>query len=152
MLRAAGSIRDGGRDPLLTMPRLLGCFNPLSVYFCYRRDGALAAIARGGQHLRPAPRLSHSGRAERGTDVVRQCCAKQFYVSPFMDMALTYGFRFHRPTSSCALTSSAPTQGRCWTARYNAGRDALDRCGVAAAFFALPALTLRSSAASIGRP
>jgi DUF1365 family protein len=30
---------------LLTMPRMLGyVFNPLSVYFCYHRAGALAAI------------------------------------------------------------------------------------------------------------
>ena len=35
----------GGADPALCMPRILGyVFNPLSIYFCYRRDGALAAL------------------------------------------------------------------------------------------------------------
>src|SRR4051794_23846702 len=35
----------GGRVLLLCYPRLLGyTFNPLSVYFCYRADGALALV------------------------------------------------------------------------------------------------------------
>ena len=35
----------GGAIRLLTMPRILGyAFNPLSIFFCYRRDGALQAI------------------------------------------------------------------------------------------------------------
>src|SRR5690606_37054030 len=45
-LRDAGIPWDGGRIVLLTMPRLFNyVFNPLSVYFCYRRDGSLAALA-----------------------------------------------------------------------------------------------------------
>ena len=44
-MRAAGIEPDGGPIRLLTMPRLLGwAFNPLSTYFCQRRDGTLAAI------------------------------------------------------------------------------------------------------------
>ena len=43
-LRAAG-LDAGGAIVLMTMPRMLGyAFNPLSLYFCYRKDGALAAI------------------------------------------------------------------------------------------------------------
>ena len=43
-LRAAG-LDAGGPIVLMTMPRMLGyAFNPLSLYFCYRKDGALAAI------------------------------------------------------------------------------------------------------------
>ena len=44
-LREAGIAWDGGRIVLLTMPRLFNyVFNPLSVYFCYRRDGSVAAL------------------------------------------------------------------------------------------------------------
>ena len=44
-MRAGGVEPDGGPIRLLTMPRLLGyAFNPLSIYFCHRRDGEVAAI------------------------------------------------------------------------------------------------------------
>ena len=44
-LREAGIDLAGGAIRLLCMPRMLGYgFNPLSIYFCHRADGALAAI------------------------------------------------------------------------------------------------------------
>ncbi len=44
-LEAAGLTLDGGRIRLLCMPRILGfVFNPISVYYCYHRDGALTAL------------------------------------------------------------------------------------------------------------
>ena len=44
-LAAAGIALDGGAIRLLCMPRIFGYgFNPLSVYFCYERNGLLAAI------------------------------------------------------------------------------------------------------------
>ena len=43
--RSAGIATDGGAIRLFCMPRLFGYgFNPLSVYFCYQRDGSLAAL------------------------------------------------------------------------------------------------------------
>src|SRR5262245_25752722 len=44
-LADAGIDLDGGAIKLLCMPRILGfVFNPISVYYCYRRDGGLAAL------------------------------------------------------------------------------------------------------------
>ena len=44
-LGAAGIAFDGGAVRLLCMPRIFGYgFNPLSIYFCYRADGTLAAL------------------------------------------------------------------------------------------------------------
>ena len=44
-LRAAVIVPDGGPIHLLTLPRILGyAFNPISVYFCHRHSGALAAV------------------------------------------------------------------------------------------------------------
>ena len=44
-LATAGIDLEGGKIELLCMPRMLGfVFNPISVYYCYRRDGALAAL------------------------------------------------------------------------------------------------------------
>ena len=44
ILEKAGIETEEGKILVLTMPRVLGyAFNPLNVYFCYRRDGSLAA-------------------------------------------------------------------------------------------------------------
>jgi DUF1365 family protein len=44
LLTKAGIELAGGSIQLLCMPRTFGyCFNPLSVYFCHRADGSLAA-------------------------------------------------------------------------------------------------------------
>src|ERR1700723_1143518 len=86
----------GGRVLLLCYPRLLGyAFNPLSVYFCYRGDGALALMIYevrntfGDIHAYALPvkpgEISDAG--------VRQSQEKLFYVSPFVEMAMRYHFR-----------------------------------------------------------
>src|SRR5712692_2520086 len=94
---AAGHDIDltGGRVLLLCYPRLLGyTFNPLSVYFCHRADGALALMIYevrntfGDIHpyvlaVKPGD-LSAAG--------VRQQQEKLFYVSPFIEMAMRYHF------------------------------------------------------------
>lgn len=94
-LNEAG-IAAGGPIRMLAMPQILGrAFNPLTVYFCHSAQGALSAILYevnntfGERHsyLIPAPNAA----------LVKQGCAKGFYVSPFMDMDLTYAFRILRP-------------------------------------------------------
>jgi DUF1365 family protein len=97
-LREAGIAWDDGRIVLLAMPRLLNyVFNPLSVYFCYRPDGALAALVHevkntfGEQHFYGLP----STLAPNGE--VAQACAKEFFVSPFLEQDLRYEFRVTPP-------------------------------------------------------
>jgi len=94
-LRGAG-LATGGAVRMLAMPQILGrAFNPLTVYFCHALDGSLSAIVYevnntfGERHsyLIPAPDAA----------LVRQACAKGFYVSPFMDMDLAYAFRVLQP-------------------------------------------------------
>jgi DUF1365 family protein len=93
---AEAKIAHGGPIRMLAMPQILGrAFNPLTVYFCHTADGALSAILYevnntfGERHsyLIPAPNAA----------LIKQGCAKEFYVSPFMDMDLTYAFRILRP-------------------------------------------------------
>jgi len=98
MLRGSGC--DGAVESikLLCMPRIAGyAFNPLSVFFCYRSDGSLCATIYevhntfGERHsyIFPCP-PEHDGPIE-------QSCAKDFYVSPFLDMDMRYAFRLHPP-------------------------------------------------------
>lgn len=105
-LRDAGIAWDGGRIVLLTMPRLFNyVFNPLSVYFCWRRDGSLAALAHevsntfGERHFYVLPPHEQSG-------AITQSCDKEFFVSPFLEMGLRYEFRVTPPgeTTRFAMT------------------------------------------------
>lgn len=99
-VRATGLAEPVGTIELLAMPRVLGfVFNPISLYFCYGRDGALLAILYevsntfGERHTYVMPVASN------GTDV-RQDCAKRFHVSPFLPMNLRYAFRMRPPGQS----------------------------------------------------
>ncbi len=87
----------GGRIQLLCMPRTLGyCFNPLSIFFCYRASGALAAVVYQ-VHNTFAERHSYIIPVEDAGEALHQRCRKLFYVSPFMDMDLRYDFRIVGP-------------------------------------------------------
>jgi DUF1365 family protein len=102
-MRAAGVAPDGGPIRLLAMPRVFGhVFNPLSVYFCHRRDGTPSALLYevnntfGQRHCYVIP-VAGAARP------LRQECAKAFHVSPFLPMALTYRFRVERPAETVAV-------------------------------------------------
>lgn len=103
-LREAGIAWSGGRIVLLTMPRLFNyVFNPISVYFCYRRDGSIAALVHevsntfGESHFYVLPpRVSESG-------AITQNCAKDFFVSPFLEGGLHYDFTITPPGERVAV-------------------------------------------------
>lgn len=90
----------GGRVLMLSSPRALGhVFNPLSVYWCHRPDGALACVVAevhntyGERHcylMHPDTR----GHAE---------VAKDFYVSPFLAVDGTYRMRLPLPGDRLSL-------------------------------------------------
>jgi len=97
-MKEAGVEPDGGAIRLLCYPRIFGyVFNPLSVFFCYRRDGHLSAIlyevcnTYKERHTYVIP-VDASNQA-----VIRQTCGKALYVSPFMAMEADYHFRIVAP-------------------------------------------------------
>ncbi len=103
-LADAGIDIRGGPIRLLTMPRILGYgFNPLSVYFCHRPDGALAALL---YEVTNTFRERHSylvAVPEAVTGPVRQTADKRFYVSPFLPMDLTYDFVVRPPGEAVSV-------------------------------------------------
>jgi uncharacterized protein len=143
-MAAASLVPDGGPIRLLTMPRVFGwSFNPLSIFFCYNRAGALTAIlwevdnTFGERHgyLIPADEI------EDGT--IRQICDKRLYVSPFMDMNLTYAFRVRPPGEKLSISIDVSDgDGVLFIARHAASRAELTDAGLVRAFIALPFLTL----------
>jgi DUF1365 family protein len=146
-LRAAELACDGGPIRLLTMPRILGyAFNPLSVYFCHRRDGGLAAILYevnntfGERHSYLIP----VGANDDGTALVRQECPKQLYVSPFLDMDMTYAFRVLPPGRRVAISvTGRDAEGPVIVAVLAADRAPLTDAILARAFVTFPLLTLK---------
>ena len=143
LLTGAGIAWDGGAIRLLTMPRLLGfVFNPLNVWFCFRCDGGLAAIAYevnntfGERHCYVLPAA--------GEGAVRQDCAKAFHVSPFLPMELDYAFRVAPPGERLALgITVSDRESPLLTAVHTARRRALSDAELARALVAYPLLTLK---------
>lgn len=100
-LAAAGVDAGGGPITMLTSPRALGhAFNPLSVFWCHRPDGSLAATLAevhntyGGRHVYT---LRTDDRDGARTE-------KAFYVSPFNPVDGTY--TMHLPEPGDALSVS----------------------------------------------
>ena len=148
-LRHAGIEPDGGAIRLLCMPRVLGTvFNPLSVYFCHRADGALAAILYevhntfGERHSYLIPvQPDEAGNVPR---VIRQSCAKNFYVSPFMDMALTYHFRVGPPGERVSVVIGAhDADGPVMSAAFAGTREMLSDANLVKVFIRHPLLALQ---------
>jgi uncharacterized protein len=144
-MHTAGLDTEGSRITLLTMPRVLGyAFNPISVYFCHAAGGALAAILYevnntfGQRHSYFIPVSTNS------CGIVRQSCGKNFYVSPFMDMDLTYDFTVQPPDKTLRLRIAVSSaQGLMLTASLTGRRAALDDAALWRAAVLYPLLTLK---------
>jgi len=114
-------------------------FNPLSVFFCHGKEGALRAVLYevnntfGQRHSYLIPL---DGPVE-GT--IRQECAKRFYVSPFMDMALRYRFRLTPPGEKLGLAIEVSDQrGTLLTAGLSARRRTLTDAALLRGFLRHP--------------
>ena len=154
-LAEAGIDVGSGAIRLLTMPRVLGfVFNPISLYYCHRPDGRLAAMvyevtSTFGERRSyvlpvdptPAPAPAQAERFRQQTD-------KRLYVSPFMGMEMDYVFRGRPPGETLSLAvDGRDAQGLLIaTAMTGRRRPLTDRALVAAAL-SMPLLTLKVVAA-----
>jgi uncharacterized protein len=144
-LARAGIALPGGAIRLLCYPRVLGyVFNPLSIYFCHHRDGSLRAIIYevsntfGEQHSYLIPVSATPG------DIVRQACAKEFYVSPFIAVAGSYAFRLTAPAERLAVhIRHADREGPILDASLEGKRAELSDAALAGAFLRYPLMTLK---------
>lgn len=148
-LHEASIAWDGGRIVLLTMPRLFNyVFNPLSVYFCWRWDGELAALVHevsntfGERHFYVLPPTGAANGA------VTQACAKRFFVSPFLECSLVYEFHVTPPGEETSIAVIV-RRGRevALTASFAGTRSALTDINLLRAWLGNPLLTLKVIAA-----
>ncbi len=147
LMRQTGQEPDGGAIRLLTMPRMLGhVFNPISVWFCHRRDGSLATII---YEVTNTFKERHSyvipvadGQAREG--VIRQACDKCFYVSPFMDLDMRYDFTVEPPMEGAkVVVAGGDAKGPLIVAAFTGKRRELSDRALAKAFLRHPLLTLK---------
>ena len=118
---AEGHMAQAGLDVtcgpirILCLPRMFGyAFNPISVWFCHRRDGVLAAViyevcntfGERRSYLIPADPDTPGG------GILRQSCAKVFHVSPFLPIKGEYRFRLGVPDKTLMLQIRHVIDGR----------------------------------------
>jgi uncharacterized protein len=149
MLRQAGLDIDGGPIRLLCMPRVLGyVFNPLSIFYCHRLSGELAAVVLEVNNTF-GERHCYVMAATSASQVVRRGCAKTFFVSPFLGLDMTYDFRLAAPAdraTTAVLGRDADGAPIIATAFFGERRG-LNDPELARAFVSHPLLTLKVIAA-----
>lgn len=153
----AGSLRDWvsarlsesgltgtiGRITLLCYPRMLGyVFNPLSVYFCHRADGRLAAIVcevnnmLGERHAYVLP--------ADGEGPIRHTVPKQFYVSPFIPMECVYRFRILPPSGKVVIAiAESDAEGPLLSAVFDGRRRPLTDGALLRVLLTFPLMTVK---------
>lgn len=144
ILDEAGLSIDGGPIQLLCYPRMMGySFNPLSNYFCYKPDGTLIAVLHevsntfGQRHCYLFDTSSDDG-------LVRHSVKKCFYVSPFIEMDMTYNFRIKPPTKDIAVAiHETDEDGTLLFASFSGQRKDLNAWSMVHAFLSYPLMTLK---------
>lgn len=146
-LAEAGIDIAGGPIRLLTMPRILGYgFNPISVWFCHRPDGQIAALLYEVTNTFNE-RHTYLVATPEGGDTITQTAPKRFFVSPFMDMDLTYDFSVRPPGEDVSVTVAVRRgDNPILTARFAGGRRPLTDGQLLRAFLTHPLLTWKVTA------
>jgi DUF1365 family protein len=142
LLAQAGIAADGARR-VLCYPRIFGfVFNPLSVWFCHARDGVLKAVIYE----------VHNTYDERHAYVlpvtdprlVRNDCAKDFYVSPFLSPDCRYHFRITPPAERVSIAIQEEEAGQpILNASFAGTRTALTDGALLRMLLAYPLMTLK---------
>ena len=100
--------RPSGAIRLLALPRTLGvAFNPVSFFYCFRRDGSLGHILAEVDNTPWGERHCYAVDVERDDlgegRAMRFRVPKAFHVSPFHPMTQEYEWRFTGPGRSLVV-------------------------------------------------
>ncbi|MES3022344.1 MAG: DUF1365 domain-containing protein [Pseudomonadota bacterium] len=152
VLLAEGVTDANGEIWLQAMPRVLGfVFNPVSFWFCHRRDGALRAVlcdVRNTFGERHFYLLEQGGAIGNGAELGAR---KVFHVSPFCEVKGSYRFRFMRAMrrvggreaeSTIACIDYDDGAGPLLETSVSGVARPITGAAVARAFFSFPLMTL----------
>lgn len=136
------------RIEVLCYPRIFGyVFNPLTVYFCYDDKDGLAAILYEVCNTF-GERRTYVIPATADARQVRQTCAKELYVSPFVPMDCVYDFIIDPPGDAVAVRiDEADADGLLLRAVFTGKRRPLDDRTLTWALLRYPLMTLKVTAA-----
>jgi len=146
-MQAACISLDNPRISVLCYPRILGyVFNPLTVWFC--RDGDELKAILYEVHNTFGEWCTYVIEVKPGTDAVEQTCAKELYVSPFIDMDCSYRFHIQPPAEKVMIgVDDIDADGLLLRASFAGERRELTDAALLKAFVAYPLMTLKVTAA-----
>lgn len=164
-VQSGTGVRPEGPIRLLTHLRYFGhCFNPVSFYYCYERDGeTLQAIVAeitntpwkerhsyvlpmsASERPRAPPAVDDRSASGAGpARVGRWHFDKDFHVSPFMPMDVRYDWRFTEPGDALAVHMVCERQGqRTFDASLALQRRPMTAWSMAGALLRYPLMTLQ---------
>lgn len=144
LLRQAGLAQKAARIELACYPRIFGqVFNPLSVYYAYDSDGKIVAMV---YEVRNTFGESHTyvckieaGEISRAG--IRQSRAKNFYVSPFIELNMRYHFRMSIPGDELKWRIlETDVSGPLLAATYNGTRKTVSTASILTCLLQIPLL------------
>lgn len=148
LLQREGVHDANGEIWLQAMPRVLGfVFNPVSFWFCHRRDGALRAVlcdVRNTFGERHFYLLDQGAAIANGAELSAR---KVFHVSPFCAVEGRYRFRFMRSSgrtgeATLACIDYDDASGPLLKTSLSGSGVPLTPASVARAFFGFPLMTV----------
>ncbi|MBC7852167.1 MAG: DUF1365 domain-containing protein, partial [Pirellulaceae bacterium] len=144
--------QSSGPIRLLTHPRYLGfVMNPVSFYFCYDSDGTtLRAVVADVTNTPWGERHSYVIRAAdmHQTAIFSRTLEKEFHVSPFLPMDMTYQWQFSAPAEQLKVHIEAQRQDRpVFAATMSLARRPWSTANLRRALWRFPLMTHRVAAA-----
>ena len=132
---------------VLCYPRIFGyVFNPLTVYFC--TDGDVLRAILYEVHNTFGEWRTYVIAVQPGASTVEQSCAKELYVSPFIDMDCAYRFHIEPPGEKVLIgVDDIDADGLLLRASFTGERQELTDANLLRAFLAYPLMTLKVTAA-----
>lgn len=129
---------------LLAQIRQFGyLFNPIALYYCFdAADDLTCVVAEVTNTPWNERKVYVLGKWQAGfpNDVTMP---KEFHVSPFMPMAMTYHWKLSRPTATLTASVANEADGeRVFVASLHLQRKAFSRRAMSTAFLRFPAMSL----------
>ncbi|MCP4002207.1 MAG: DUF1365 domain-containing protein [Gammaproteobacteria bacterium] len=144
-LEQAGVDLEGGSIQTLCIPRILGyVFNPITVYYCYHKDGQMQAVLYEVSNTF-GQRHSYLFTVDETSDgLLKHSCAKRFFVSPFLEVSGCYEFSIKRPGKDLYLhIRQTDEEGPLLDAWVNGTKNHISDHNLLLCLFRYPLLTLK---------
>ena len=149
LVAAHTGARPAGPVRLLTHMRYFGyCYNPVSFYYCFAENGTdLEAIVAQIHNTPWGERHCYVlavANCERSEDWMRFRFPKEFHISPFMGMNLSYDWRFRVPGDTLDVQMINSENGtRFFDVSLSLSREEISGRSLSRVLFRYPLMTVK---------